>query len=164
MKKMTLGGIGLKMAMVTVAYFLIAGILSLLFPNLFLIEIISRNSLIKIGVIFLAIGIPMLIISALTVSASFRKGELLTQGIYSRSRNPLYAAWILFIIPGLSLFFGSWLILGTTLAIYAGFKVFIKEEYEYLREKFGQDYLDYEARVNELLPLPKLFKKRSAKK
>ena len=159
-RKITLLGIGLKMGIGSVGYFLIAGILTILFPELFLIKVIDHFTLIKIGIVCLAIGIPMLIISALTVSVAFRKGELLTTGIYTLSRNPLYAAWILFTIPGLSLFFKSWLILGTALAMYVSFKMFVKEEYAYLKETFGQEYLDYEASVNELLPLPKLFKKK----
>lgn len=158
MKKMSLLGIGGKMALVGVAYFLVAVVLTWGFPKIFLIDFVPRSWLIKIGVLLLAIGIPMLVISASTVSIAFRKGKLLTRGIYSLSRNPLYAAWILFIIPGASLFFDSWIILGTPLATYLCFKAFIKEEVAYLQAEFGQDFLDYEARVNELLPMPKLFK------
>jgi len=162
-KKISLSGIGLKLTVPSVGYFLIAGLLTLFFPKIFLIEILPHWTLIKIGIVLLAMGIPMLVISALTVSVSFRKGELLTTGIYARSRNPLYAAWILFIIPGLSLFFKSWPILGTALVTYISFKISIKDEYSYLKGMFGQAYLDYEASVNELLPLPKLFKRKSTR-
>jgi protein-S-isoprenylcysteine O-methyltransferase Ste14 len=160
---MGLGGIGLKLAVPSVMYFLIAGLLTLFFPKILQITSIPHWTLMRIGIILLAMGIPMLVISAATVSVSFRKGKLLTTGIYSRSRNPLYAAWILFIIPGLSLFFKSWPVLGTTLITYISFKVFIKNEYLYLKETFGEEYLDYAARVNELLPLPKLFRKKSTR-
>ena len=162
--KIGLVGIGFKLAVPSVAYFLIAGLLTLFFPKIFLIEIVPHWTLIKIGIVLLAMGIPMLVISAATVSVSYRKGELLTTGIYARSRNPLYAAWILFIIPGLSLFFESWLILGTAVVTYVSFKIFIKDEISYLKEMFGQEYLNYEASVNELLPLPKLFRKKPVRK
>ena len=163
-KNISLLGIGLKMVVASVCYFIMAAALTVLFPEVFLIEILDHFTLIKIGIVLLAMGIPMLIVAALTISVGFRNGKLLTTGIYALSRNPIYAAWILFIVPGLSLFFKSWLILGTTLATYLAFKIFIKEESTYLKETFGRDYLTYEANVNELLPIPKILKKKSGKK
>jgi protein-S-isoprenylcysteine O-methyltransferase Ste14 len=102
----------------------------------------------------------MLIISGHAVTTAFRKSELVTTGIYAVVRNPLYAAWILFITPGILVFFKSWLMLITPLVAYISFKVFIREEYQYLRNHFGQTYLEYEASVNELLPIPKLRRKK----
>jgi protein-S-isoprenylcysteine O-methyltransferase Ste14 len=102
----------------------------------------------------------MLIISGRAVTTGFRKGELVTTGIYSVVRNPLYAAWILFIAPGILVFFKSWLMLLTPIVAYISFKAFIREEYQYLRNHFGQAYLEYEASVNELLPIPKFRRKK----
>jgi protein-S-isoprenylcysteine O-methyltransferase Ste14 len=102
----------------------------------------------------------MLIISGRAVTTGFRKGELVTTGIYSVVRNPLYAAWILFIAPGILVFFKSWLMLLAPIVAYISFKAFIREEYQYLRNHLGQAYLEYEASVNELLPIPKFRRKK----
>jgi protein-S-isoprenylcysteine O-methyltransferase Ste14 len=40
---------------------------------------------------------------------------------------------------------------------YAVFKLLIHREDEYLDRRFGQAYLDYRARVNEVIPLPRLW-------
>jgi protein-S-isoprenylcysteine O-methyltransferase Ste14 len=97
----------------------------------------------------------MLVISARAFTAGFNKGELVTTGIFSVVRNPIYAAWILFILPGIMMFFQSWLMLATSLVTYIVFKAFIREEEQYLEKTFGQAYLDYKSKVNELFPFPK---------
>ena len=97
----------------------------------------------------------MLVISARAFSAGFNKGKLVTTGIFSVVRNPIYAAWILFILPGIMMFFQSWLMLATSLVTYIVFKAFIREEEQYLEKTFGQAYLDYKSKVNELFPFPK---------
>lgn len=102
----------------------------------------------------------MLIISAHAFTVGFNKGELVTTGIFSVVRNPIYAAWILFILPGIMIFFQSWLMLATSLVTYIIFKAFIKEEEQYLEKTFGQAYLDYKSKVNGLFPFPK-FRKQS---
>jgi protein-S-isoprenylcysteine O-methyltransferase Ste14 len=41
------------------------------------------------------------------------------------------------------------------LVAYTIFKLLIHREDEYLERRFGQAYLDYRARVNEVVPLPR---------
>jgi protein-S-isoprenylcysteine O-methyltransferase Ste14 len=40
---------------------------------------------------------------------------------------------------------------------YTVFKLLIHREDEYLERRFGQAYLDYRARVNEVVPLPRFW-------
>lgn len=153
-KKMTLLGIGPKITIISCSYFIVASLLTLFYPEIFILKIVPYSFFIVTGSFLLTIGIPILIIAGLAVSRGFKKGELVTSGVFSFSRNPLYAAWILFLIPGVMMFFRSWLMLGTSLAAYGAFKIFIGEEYEYLRRTFGEAYDRYESSVNELIPLP----------
>jgi protein-S-isoprenylcysteine O-methyltransferase Ste14 len=60
------------------------------------------------------------------------------------------------IFPGQALLARSWLMLLAPLIAYAIFKRLIGVEDEYLAKRFGQTYLDYRRRVNELVPIPRL--------
>jgi protein-S-isoprenylcysteine O-methyltransferase Ste14 len=44
--------------------------------------------------------------------------------------------------------------------MYFVFKANIEKEYEYLRDKLGCEYTEYGKRINEILPIPKINKKR----
>jgi len=94
----------------------------------------------------------MLAVAAASVMKAYHRDELATGGILAWSRHPIYAAWIVLLLPGLMLFTRSWPLLLTPLAAYAAFKSSIHEEDDYLAERFGRDYRDYRARVPELFP------------
>ena len=73
-------------------------------------------------------------------------------------RNPIYSAWIVFLIPELAMFSRSWPVLLTPLVAYLAFKTLIRREEEYLEKRFGQRYLGYKSHVNELVPIPRFRK------
>lgn len=76
---------------------------------------------------------------------------LLTEGIYSRIRHPRYVEFTLALL-GWSLFANYLgLYVMTALSIAALFLIVILEERE-LRERFGQDYVAYSARVPRFVP------------
>ena len=145
-------GIGGKLALYTILYVGFATLLTASFPDIFFIRIVPRFSLLLFGGFFLVLGIPLLIIAARQVTIQFKEGVLITEGIFRYSRNPIYAAWAIFIIPGLSLLSTSWIFLGTPLVFYLVFKIFIREEEEYLAAHFGEEYLQYKAKVAQLFP------------
>jgi protein-S-isoprenylcysteine O-methyltransferase Ste14 len=76
---------------------------------------------------------------------------LIASGPYRFSRNPLYLSSAL-LYSGLALWFGLfWPLLLLPLALTAiRFYVIAKEE-SYLERRFGQEYLDYKARVRRWL-------------
>ena len=104
------------------------------------------------GVVLLAIGLPMLVVAALSVGVAYKKDELATTGIFGMVRNPIYAAWIVFIIPGLVLLLRSWPMFFAPFLAYGLFKMLVGKEEKYLQERFGEAYLEYKARVPELFP------------
>ena len=110
------------------------------------------------GYAFIAAGIMI----ALIVNGVFKRVNtaiepwkpttaLVTDGLYAWSRNPIYTGFCLFNIGvgiaannlwiALSFIPGAWLV----------YKVAIAKEESYLEQVFGQEYLDYKARVRRWL-------------
>ena len=89
------------------------------------------------------------------MNAAFQRTELVTTGIFGIVRNPIYSAWIIFIIPGLVIYSRSIPALLTPFVAHLAFKFSIHVEEEYLEEKYGQAYREYRSRVNEIIPWPR---------
>ena len=111
------------------------------------------------GIVLLVIGIPMLIVAARAATIAYNSDKLATTGIFGLTRNPIYSARIVFIIPGLVLMSRSWPLFFTPLVAYLVFKARIVRENEYLENRFGDDYRTYKAQVNELVPFPRFIKR-----
>ena len=150
---MTRYGIGPKIMGASVLYGLVAGWLTHLYPDRFLIEYVPYWLLAVSGGVLSAVGIVVYIKTLRFFLAGTEGGQLLTDGAFSVVRHPLYAAWIGLIIPGVVLFFRSWLILVVPFVSYVAFVAFIREEEDYLRKHFGKDFLEYRSRVCMLFPL-----------
>ena len=154
-QRMTHFGVGPKIFLPGIAYDIVAGLATHFWPDVFLIRSISGFILASAGMVLLIFGIPMWAIAVWTIVRAFRRGELVTSGVYGLVRHPIYSAWIVFIFPGIALLCRSWLMLGASLVSYIIFKLLIKREDRYLEEKFGKVYLDYRGRVSEIIPVPK---------
>jgi protein-S-isoprenylcysteine O-methyltransferase Ste14 len=81
-------------------------------------------------------------------------------GTYSLCRHPVYASWILFLLPAIAILTGSWPMLGLPLAGWLGYKAAISREEKELEVRYGGTYTDYCAKTRELLPLPPKDRKR----
>jgi protein-S-isoprenylcysteine O-methyltransferase Ste14 len=77
--------------------------------------------------------------------------EIATEGIYGRSRNPIYVSFMFFMIA-FGLFFSSdWtFVMLVPFALIIHFGVVLREE-RYLLARFGQDYASYKATVPRYL-------------
>lgn len=106
-----------------------------------------------IGLLWLAVGVAGL---ALAVR-ELKKSEgytLVESGPFAWSRNPILAANLLGIMPGLCLVLNTNLgILGIAVAMFLFFKNVGDEEVE-LEDQFGETYQAYRERVSRLFPLP----------
>lgn len=72
---------------------------------------------------------------------------LVTDGVFSRSRNPMYTGMVL-ALAGTALIMNGvipWLVVVLFVAIIRGY--FIRHEEALMTQTFGQAYLDYKARV-----------------
>lgn len=105
-----------------------------------------------IGILLVAIGLPIFIISGMKIDRYFNQGKLATEGIYAFIRHPIYGSWIVFIIPGVAFIIDSLLALTIPLLMYGVFRILIGEEEKYLEQKFGDEYFEYKRRVGSLFP------------
>ena len=85
----------------------------------------------------------------------FSEGELVTTGVYSVVRNPMYSSVTFFILPALALMTLTWVYFVVSVFLYLGITIFVGKEEEQLAEVFGQEYEDYRARVDRLVPFKK---------
>ncbi len=100
-----------------------------------------------LGVLFLVVGFPFWITAVGLFLRALSRGQLETHGPFAVMPNPIYGSFVTFIIPGISLLLGWWPILLTSVAMYIALRVFIHEEDDSLREKFGTQYDDYRKKV-----------------
>ena len=78
--------------------------------------------------------------------------NLVQGGIFAHCRNPLYVGNVL-ILLGVGIASNSLLFLGVGLAFFAfAYWAIVIAEENYLRNKFGQEFDDYCARVNRFIP------------
>ena len=110
-----------------------------------------------IGFLWLAVGLAGLALAL----RELKKGEgymLVQSGPFAWSRNPIMAANLLGIMPGLCLILNTNVgILGIAAAAFLFFKNVGVEELE-LEDQYGEIYQAYRERVSRLLPLPSCAK------
>ena len=148
-------GVGPSIMVPTAAYAAIAGLTTWLWPDICMVTPVPYSVLLVARIVLLLIGIPMLFMAGKAATVAYNSDKLATTGIFGLTRNPIYSAWIMFIIPGLVLMSRSWPLFLTPLVAYVVFKATIRHENEYLERHFGDDYRKYKAEVNELVPLPR---------
>jgi len=126
------------------------------FPGVFLFCGVSphpRPSQERRRFTLLAAGIPFWLTSVATVMRAYKTRRLCTSGPFALCRHPVYASWVVFILPGISLLLDSWLFLLSPLVLYAAVVKSAPEEERYLEDLFGDEYRVYQERVPMVLPL-----------
>jgi protein-S-isoprenylcysteine O-methyltransferase Ste14 len=151
-KEMTIWGVGPKFTLLSVLYLILVLVVHCVWYPLFVIQGIPYAVFAVVGLLLMAIGIPIWVTASKAVDRAFEEGLLATQGVYALCRHPTYGNAIFFTIPGVLMFFRSWLLLTVPLAMYVIFRLLIGEEEDYLRQKFGPAYLEYEREVNAVFP------------
>lgn len=120
-------------------------------------ELYESEMISWIGVILCLLAYLMFLFSMISFGKSFRVGidkenpdKLVTSGMFSISRNPLYTAFILLFL-GVFLVMPNWILL---LYVFAGFwriNQQVLQEEAALTEIYGQEYLDYCKKVRRYL-------------
>ncbi len=139
--KMTELGVAPLIAAPSFLYLAAAIVLHYVSSPLFAFTANPGIALSLIGAVLIAFGLVMLLSSGLRVLKAFREERLLTDGFFAVFPNPMYAAFVLVIVPGLALLLDSWLVLTASAVVYGLFRAFIPGEDRWLREKFGGEYL-----------------------
>jgi len=157
MNKLNFLGIGPKIGGIALPWLAVAIFLTLKFNHSFAYFKDRNEILFFVGLALVIAGIIMYFLSIPVLLKGLKETRLVTGWTYYLCCNPLYAAIILFIFPGISLMMNSWLVLTTSVVAYTIFKVFIRNEYAELEKFFGDDFRKYRAETPEFFPLP--FKK-----
>jgi protein-S-isoprenylcysteine O-methyltransferase Ste14 len=119
------------------------------FPTVSAKEFFHSDVISWVGVLLCLAGLLLLLWSLVSFGQSFRVGidinhpdKLITTGIFAFSRNPIYVAFA-FILIGQFLIFSNWIFLTYIgAAIWLFHRQVLREE-EYLKQHYGQEYLDY---------------------
>jgi len=150
---MTKWGVGSKFTNLSLIYGLIMVLLSMYFDPMFKIPFVPYKFLVIAGVILIVAGLPFYLRALVTVMRAFEAGELITKGSFGMCRHPVYAAWVVFFVPAIMLFFNTWLGLTAPFVMYVLIRMLIDKEEIYLEEMFGEDYLTYKKMVPLVLPI-----------
>ena len=140
---MKITGAAPRIAIPTLFYILIAVIVDHLYYPIFKITLNNYLTLMIVGNILILLGAGLIINVARKLTKSFNSNHLMINGLFIVCRNPMYTAYMIFIFPGISLLLNSWLVLTSVIVNFILLQVFIKEEYKYLVEKFGEEYKTY---------------------
>lgn len=140
---MKITGVAPKIAVPTLLYIILAVVIDSLTKPLFTITQNNYSILVVIGILLILFGVVLVSIVGRELVKSYKSTVLMTNGLYKVFRNPMYTAYLIFIIPGISILFNSWLVLSSVILNFILFQVFIKEEYKYLEKTFGEEYKRY---------------------
>jgi protein-S-isoprenylcysteine O-methyltransferase Ste14 len=161
MKKSSLSPLGLDprgvgpILIVSALPFVIAGVvLSYWQPQLAIIPLILRFSLKLAGLFLLIAGSVIWIAAIAQFVIGFKKGILVTNGVFAISRNPIYASWFVLILPGLFLIYSNFWFLLAAIAMFVSFKLKIEKEEECLKNVFGNLFIEYCKKVGSVCSFP----------
>ncbi len=151
-KKLTFWGASPIIFFLSIVYTIPVIILNYFFKPFFEIIFIQYRILVFAAIVLLCLGIPLYFITLRILKTAFKKKELITTGIFSICRNPLFAVVIFLLLPGIALLFKSWLLLTIPCFVYIMFRLFIHREELLIEKTFGQEYTDYKNRTPAIFP------------
>jgi protein-S-isoprenylcysteine O-methyltransferase Ste14 len=145
-------GIGFKLTFLTLGYSFIVILLHYFTAPLFYIEFLPYALFKFLGVFLILLGMPLFITSGFSVHKAYAEDVLRTKGVYSICRHPLYSSFLVLIVPGICLLFKSWLLLSVPFGMYMFFRILIREEEDYLSERFADEYEKYRKATSFVFP------------
>lgn len=118
-------------------------------------------SIIMLGIILIIVSIYMWCKAVIkdNIDKYIIKNKLLTTGIYSYTRNPIYSAFTILSL-GLILIANNYYLLFLPVLYYLFLTVLmILTEEKWLKEAFGFEYEEYKKKVNRIIPIKKRINK-----
>lgn len=149
---MSIWGVGPTVGTLTLVYGVIVGVATFKWPGLFTIRFVPYEYLLAVAAVLLAVSLPVYVLTIVPLWKGYHEGKLVTTGTYAVCRHPLYAMWILLIMPAVALLMKSWLFLTAAVFMYVVTRIEVRREEECLQEQFGRQYLAYKKRVGAILP------------
>lgn len=142
--------------MLSLVWFAAVAALRFIGPPWLGVGFIPHGVLLVIGVVLIAGGLVFYVVGLVALARAYNADALQTGGAFALCRHPIYAAWALFIVPGVVLLMGSWLGLATPVVMGIVTRVLVGKEERYLAARFGEAYRVYKRRVPAILPLGRL--------
>ena len=118
---------------------------------------IMKIPFIILGVLLIILGIFIWYLGAIKskLDDNIIKNKLVTTGIYSYTRNPLYTAFI-FIFTGILFIMNNLYLLILPFIYWLLLTIFmINTEEKWLKDLYGREYIEYCKRVNRCIPIKK---------
>lgn len=144
---MKITGSAPMIAIPTFLYMALTAVISYTMYPAFRITRDHYTLLLIIAILLIFTGVLGVISVAGKLLKCFKERKLMTDGLYRVCRNPMYASYVFFVIPGLCLLFNSWLVLSTVIVNLTLTLLLVPREYEYLEKTFGDEYRDYLRKV-----------------
>lgn len=114
-------------------------------------RIISGFIFILISIYFAGSGFFVLLRNKTTFNTAKSTSKIVTDGAYRFSRNPLYLSLLLLLSGIAVLQLSLWLFFAIPILYLLFLFKAVKPEESYLSQKFGEEYLDYAAKVRRWL-------------
>lgn len=143
-------GVGPRIIAFAMPFIITAIVLRVWWPAFTFIPILDNVYLRIAGYILIVFGAVAWLTAMVQFVIGFSKGVLITHGIYSISRNPIYVSWALFILPGLFLLLNNfWFLLAAVFMLVATL-IFLKDEEKVMKETFGEYFETYSQKVGRI--------------
>ncbi len=113
-----------------------------------------KSEAMRIGFMLIFIGVALWIYAVLIqrISKEISSGHLVTIGIYSIVRNPIYLAFLC-VCTGILIAAHNVYLLIIPVVLYIFLTVLMKQtEEKWLLDKFGSEYIEYCKHVNRVIP------------
>lgn len=107
-----------------------------------------------IGVILILFGILLWFYAVIVqkIDEAIKEGILVTSGVYSIVRNPIYSAFII-VFTGILIMANNIFLLILPIIFWGVLTILLKQtEEKWLMEKFGGEYVEYCKNVNRVIP------------
>lgn len=107
-----------------------------------------------VGLLFILSGLLIYFFAIKAkITRSIKENTLVTHGVYSVVRNPIYSAWLFFCTGTLFLYGNPYLALLLFSIFWFSLSILMKyTEEKWLTKLYGKDYLEYCKKVNRCLP------------
>ena len=146
MKLKMLVGSGDKLGILAGPVLIVGLILNILFPRWFTVAG-PPDWLRYASLVMLVPGLIMWLWSVVLILTRVPQGKLITTGPFALVKHPLYTGVALLVLPWAGFLLNTWLGAAVGAVLYAGCRLFSRDEEKALAEKFGSAWEAYTQKV-----------------
>jgi protein-S-isoprenylcysteine O-methyltransferase Ste14 len=142
MRLKALVGSGDKIGLFTLPFLILGLILNMKKPSFFRVG--GPPIFLKvISLLMLIPGVTIWIWSVILIVTKVPQKKLITNGLYSLVKHPLYTGVALLVLPWIGFLLNTWLGVVIGIILYSGSRLFSPEEEELLSKTFGPAWEEY---------------------